>query len=384
MTKIVICSHFDVFPVRHADQDAVYSVVKGIDVKDRIILQTQYKDPKENIEVLGERLSLYRYPKFFSVIIFNFLLLLRIHRIRRKEKSVVVITTKFHLTPTLLLASRLMGVRWISIFLDSFIAYDKFPYEVNPYSVPLPILRLLERLTYSFADYIYLNSVYEIESVKQRIDSRFSNKILRTPLSSGMINCTERSCDSGRRQAQKSSLNLPQKSMLVCFHGNFAENRQSRDAAFYIINSLSREFNSSDVYFLIIGNGLNIPRNPSGNVLYLGYVENLCAALACCDLEVAPIAGGSGIKMKILDALSVGIPVLASDDAARGLVEPSPVVVSDFNNFPVALKALLSDEGKLRKLGQESMEYAEMYYSASSSIKDVIGSLLSGTSVHRI
>jgi len=375
VAKIILCSYFDIFPVRSADQDAVFSIIKGIDPGRRMVIQRKYENIAENVVAIGNGKTVEGFRKILSVLMFNLSLFLRIHRLTREEGKIIVISTKFHLTPSLIFISKLMNTRWISVFLDSFIAYKKSPYDKNPYSIPMPVLKAFEWLTYMFSDRVYLNSTYEINAVRSKVP-KYADKIMRTPLHSGRILCTRGNKKSSERESFLAKLELPLDAMVVSFHGNFAENRQSREAALYVINVLSRTIDPSrDICFIIIGNGLNVPPRPAKNVRYLGYVDDLCTVLSYCDVEVAPLVGGSGIKMKILDALSVGLPVLTTEDGARGFVEPNPIIVSKLEDFPTKLLELLSSRDSLEKLRFESRRYAELYYSPNSEVEKVISEL---------
>ena len=56
-----------------------------------------------------------------------------------------------------------------------------------------------------------------------------------------------------------------------------------------------------------------------GDVKLLGKVDDLDAELAKCDVLVNPLNSGTGLPIKVLDALASGLHVLATDAGARGL-----------------------------------------------------------------
>ena len=55
----------------------------------------------------------------------------------------------------------------------------------------------------------------------------------------------------------------------------------------------------------------------------LGYVDDLGTLYRECRLFVAPLAEGGGIKIKILEAMAHGIPVVTTPIGAEGIVDPS-------------------------------------------------------------
>lgn len=56
-----------------------------------------------------------------------------------------------------------------------------------------------------------------------------------------------------------------------------------------------------------------------GDVKLLGKVDDLEAELAQCDALVNPLNSGTGLPIKVLDALASGLHVLATDAGARGM-----------------------------------------------------------------
>jgi len=62
-------------------------------------------------------------------------------------------------------------------------------------------------------------------------------------------------------------------------------------------------------------------RRQPERVQALGYVEDLTPLFRECRLFVAPLAEGGGIKIKILEAMARGIPVLTTPIGAEGIVD---------------------------------------------------------------
>lgn len=63
-----------------------------------------------------------------------------------------------------------------------------------------------------------------------------------------------------------------------------------------------------------------------------GSVESLDEAWADCDLMICPILSGSGVSIKMAEAIYRGVPVLGTRFAARGLplsAHPSIVLLDD-------------------------------------------------------
>lgn len=96
----------------------------------------------------------------------------------------------------------------------------------------------------------------------------------------------------------------------------------------------------------------------SEHIVFKGYVEALGTELMKHSIFIAPIVGGTGIKTKVLEAMSFGLPVIATKEAVKGmavahmehcLIVDSPMdfvdYVIEFKNNPV-LALRLAENGQ--------------------------------------
>jgi len=70
---------------------------------------------------------------------------------------------------------------------------------------------------------------------------------------------------------------------------------------------------------VIIGNVANHVESHSANVIKMGFVQDLTRAYKQSKVAICPMIGGTGLKVKIVEALSHGLPVIASDVVRTGL-----------------------------------------------------------------
>lgn len=82
----------------------------------------------------------------------------------------------------------------------------------------------------------------------------------------------------------------------------------------------------------------------SKNVKFLGFVsdEELANLHCTCDLYICPIIYGSGVKMKVLDALSYGMPVAATANSLEGFdfTKIEPLIFRE--NLDLTVKNILN------------------------------------------
>jgi glycosyltransferase involved in cell wall biosynthesis len=88
-------------------------------------------------------------------------------------------------------------------------------------------------------------------------------------------------------------------------------------------------------------------------------VPDIGLFLADATVAIAPMASGSGIPMKVLEAWAAGVPVVAHPWTAGGLDEADReglVVASSSEEWIDALVQMLTDSGRSEELGQLGRE----------------------------
>lgn len=100
------------------------------------------------------------------------------------------------------------------------------------------------------------------------------------------------------------------------------------------------------------------------NVVLHGRVADLSPAYAQAAVAVVPMKAGSGLKIKMVEALAFGLPCVATTIGAQGLPRDGvlPFVVADAAaEFAAALVGLLSDGGRRRVLETAAPRYCRAF-----------------------
>jgi glycosyltransferase involved in cell wall biosynthesis len=111
-----------------------------------------------------------------------------------------------------------------------------------------------------------------------------------------------------------------------------------------------------------VGRALGGPAPPG--VSLRGMVPDLGAVLHRAAVAVAPIRAGSGLKVKLLDYLAHGLPVVATRAAAEGFApgDERPVVVTDdAAAFAREAVRLASDAAGFAERERQAFEYCRHY-----------------------
>jgi len=150
------------------------------------------------------------------------------------------------------------------------------------------------------------------------------------------------------------------------YHANVA-------AVLYLVNDIMPHIwaHRPDVNLLIVGS------DPPGRIQRLaanhqstainvtGTVPDVRPYLAQATVMVAPIRYGAGTSFKVLEAMAMDTPVVATPQAVRGLqVGPGEnvLVAEDAETFAACVLRLLQDENLRQELARNGRQYVERFH----------------------
>lgn len=97
----------------------------------------------------------------------------------------------------------------------------------------------------------------------------------------------------------------------------------------------------------------------------LGLVEDIHAIYSKSKLTICPMLSGTGIKIKVLESLSYGIPVVTSRRGVDGLInkiDNGCLVANDAKAFADYIKRLLEDDRFYKDISQQAVRYFSLYH----------------------
>jgi glycosyltransferase involved in cell wall biosynthesis len=120
---------------------------------------------------------------------------------------------------------------------------------------------------------------------------------------------------------------------------------------------------------------INVLKNKKQIVLH-GFVPSSKSFISTHGIFIAPILSGSGIKMKVLEAMSLGAPCVVSQHAAEGLDLPELIPVCKNNqDFITQVSLLLQNRELAHEVGAAGLKYIKDNYASglvSKKIKDTL------------
>ena len=148
----------------------------------------------------------------------------------------------------------------------------------------------------------------------------------------------------------------------VLFVGNY-NYVPNREASIYISTTLAPSL--PEARFLLVGADPPSEALQGSNVVAPGYVKDLQSVLETASVCIAPLAHGSGTRLKILTYLGAGKAVVATTKAVEGLEVEDDVhllIRDDPEGFKAAIRRVLTDADLRRRLATEARKLVEAKY----------------------
>lgn len=155
----------------------------------------------------------------------------------------------------------------------------------------------------------------------------------------------------------------------IIFVGNFSH-FPNVDAVFYFHNSILPLLKKRLPAITVVLAGSNPPgwirelAKSDRNILVTGYVKNISEIYSKSKVFIAPIRCGGGMSFKILEALALSMPVVATSIGARGISGRNIVKIADTKEeFADTVIDLLDNPSKREELTKNVRRDVEKYYS---------------------
>lgn len=114
--------------------------------------------------------------------------------------------------------------------------------------------------------------------------------------------------------------------------------------------------------------------NRNDNIHIVGYVEDVNDYIESCHVNIVPIFIGSGLRVKIIEAFSKGIPVLSTSIGAEGIKTKNGVnilIADNSKEFIDHLNKIYDDDSILNNIKSEALATFEKHYSLNYLTKRI-------------
>ena len=129
-----------------------------------------------------------------------------------------------------------------------------------------------------------------------------------------------------------------------------------------------------DVKFTIAGNDLptSISEQLPSNIKYIGFVNDLSGFNENSTIQVIPLISGSGVKLKVVEGLSYGNPIISTKFGIDGIEAQTGFHIELANNeveFSNKVISLLENRSKRKQLSKNAHQLVIDKYSWPKQIK---------------
>ncbi|MEY4604501.1 MAG: hypothetical protein RIT43_1793 [Bacteroidota bacterium] len=148
------------------------------------------------------------------------------------------------------------------------------------------------------------------------------------------------------------------------------------EAAHMLIHSIFPKIRSKlpEVELHIAGSYMNdmFPSHPAEGVFNHGFAEDLDLFMSSNGIMAAPIRSGSGVRIKLLEAMSLGIPIVTFTEGAKGVESNSGLcVVRDEDHMIDTVIELLQDRNARQMLGERAWNFVNTHLSREQIVNKI-------------
>jgi glycosyltransferase involved in cell wall biosynthesis len=179
-------------------------------------------------------------------------------------------------------------------------------------------------------------------------------------------------------------LAAPETGASVLFVGNF-RHRPNIDAAIRLVRDIHPRVRAKHpgARLYIVGDGApkRLAELANDEVVITGKVPDVAPYLRLATVVAAPVRFGGGVRVKVLEAMAAGRPVVASPVAAAAIAVDHLVLADTDDQFAQAIIELLQQPERCAELGARGRRWVEEHASAElmvDALDEIHDSVLTG------
>ena len=244
-------------------------------------------------------------------------------------------------------------------------------YSVFERVFTLLLTNILENLAVKLADHILAVSYND----KKRFHEKYNVESEKITVIPSGVNPNSYSYINNLNYTEiKKVFGIYENAVVVVFHGSYFYS-PNREAIDLIVNYIAPKINRiyDNVLFLIAGYG--VPVFERSNVKSLGFVEDIQLLVHASDIAVVPILRGGGTRLKVLDYMGAGLPIVTTKKGIEGIEvsngKHALIVDNVDREFIDAVGYLVDNETERRKIGANARKLAQEKYSWDKIGKDL-------------
>lgn len=165
----------------------------------------------------------------------------------------------------------------------------------------------------------------------------------------------------------------------IVFYGGMGRQENYLSAIWFAENVMPK-LQDTDVVFQIVGANPNqqLYEYESEKVVIVGFVEHIEKYLSTSLCLVAPLVFGAGVKIKVLEAMSAGIPVLTNEVGIEGINAKEDdeffrcITKEDYEKY---IRKLLAGQINMQNMERREKRFIKEHYDLERSVKEFISNI---------
>jgi glycosyltransferase involved in cell wall biosynthesis len=166
---------------------------------------------------------------------------------------------------------------------------------------------------------------------------------------------------------------VPQGPFKIAYWGSYAR-QENVDAALFLIDQVLPELEKLGLETKVLLIGANPPPSlecrRSEKITVTGFVDDPTVALTSAHLAVLPLRLGAGVKVKVLECLGAGVPVVTTPIGGEGILCNSDnglfVVEATAHAISAKVVELANTKGSIQSLSVKAAAWARLYAAADT------------------
>ncbi len=154
-------------------------------------------------------------------------------------------------------------------------------------------------------------------------------------------------------------------SKIVIFHGSY-QHPPNEEAFRLIKDFIAPKFEELNENIQFLVGGSDVPVLETTNFKSVGFIGNMWEFLSMADIAIVPLLKGGGTKLKVLDYLSAGLPIVTTKKGIEGIdaedYEHVLIVDSVNDEFINKINYFIENEDEMIRIGINARKLAENKY----------------------
>jgi glycosyltransferase involved in cell wall biosynthesis len=155
----------------------------------------------------------------------------------------------------------------------------------------------------------------------------------------------------------------------------------NKDGILFFINEVLPKIITKlpSIKLVLVGksDGVDIPKSFQENIYTTGFVDDFRPIVANAKVYILPIRVGSGTRLKLLEAMSMGKAIVSTSIGAEGVEltqDKSIMYADDAETFANTIFELIGNDKKAEKIGNAARKIAEEIYDWDIIVRKLLNS----------